>query len=153
VLLSEVTRRRIAALLLVVGAVVGILAIFDVGPFSDPPTPEEEVRATVERLYAAASEGDFETYCGLLTERARELVRVNAARLAQGKDVGGCREILELAGSTLLGGELRIREVSVSGNRARVEANLRLPEVKGMEARTILLELDDAGEWRVSEPG
>ncbi|HEY8466404.1 MAG TPA: hypothetical protein VIL04_06355 [Solirubrobacterales bacterium] len=151
--LSEVTRRRIAAVLLVAGVVVGALAILDVGPFSDPPTPEEEVRATVERLYDAASAGDFETYCGLLTERARELVRVNAARLAQGRDLGGCQQILERLGSSLLGGELRIREVSVSGNRARVEANLRLPEVKGAEARTILLELDEQGEWRVSEPG
>ena len=151
--LSEATRRRIAALLLVAALVVGVLAILDVGPFSDPPTPEEEVRATVERLYAAASAGDFETYCGLLTERARELVRVNAARLTRGKDLGGCEEILERFGSSLLGGELRIRQVSVSGNRARVEANLRLPETKGAEARTIQLELDEQGDWRGSEPG
>ena len=81
------------------------------------------------------------------------LVRVNAARLTRGKDLGGCEEILERFGSSLLGGELRIRQVSVSGNRARVEANLRLPETKGAEARTIQLELDEQGDWRVSEPG
>lgn len=109
---------------------------------------------TVERLYAAASGGDFDAYCALLTERARELVRINAARLTRdGRDLGGCEGILELAGASLLGGKLRIREVSVSGNRARVEANLRLPEAGGVQARTIYLELDDAGEWRVSDPG
>ena len=46
--MSDVVRRRVAAALLVLGALVAVLAITDTGPFSDPPTTEDEVRAAVE---------------------------------------------------------------------------------------------------------
>lgn len=154
-LLSDIARRRIAALLLAAAIAAGILALTDTGPFDDPATPEEEVQATVERFYAAAAEGDFDTYCSLLTNRARELVRINAARLAAaaGGDLGGCQDILGLAEDVFKGGELKIRQVSVSGNRARVEANYRQAETTGLQAKTIYLELDKAEEWRISDPG
>ena len=152
--LSDVTRRRIAALLLVAGVLIAVLALTDTGPFDDPPTSEEVVADTVSDLYRAAADGDFETYCSLLTARARELVRINAARLAEeGESLGGCPEILGLAEELFAGGSLRIREVSVSGNRARVEANLRLPDTPGVQPRTVYLERNAAGEWRVYDPG
>ena len=59
--MSDVWRRRIAALLLVVGGRSAALAIADVGPSDDPPTPEEEVSEVVEDFYGAAADGDFVT--------------------------------------------------------------------------------------------
>ena len=56
--MSDILRRRIAALLLVAGIAVAVLAIEDVGPFSDPETEEERVQATVEEFFAAAAEGE-----------------------------------------------------------------------------------------------
>ena len=67
--MSDVVRRRIAALLLIAGIAVAVLAIADVGPFDDPPTEEERVQETVEDFFGAAANGDSKTFCGLLTER------------------------------------------------------------------------------------
>ena len=153
--LSDITRRRIAAVCLVVGIVLAALAITDTGPlFDDPPTEEERVAATVEGLFSAAAAGEFADYCGLLTARARDVIRANAARLVEQGDVLRCDDILGVAGKEAFAGlSVSIREVSVSGNRARVEANVKRPGAPGVEPRTILLERTEAGEWRVSDPG
>ena len=150
-LLSEVARRRIAALLLVAGALVAAAAVTDAGPFTDPPTEEERARETVEALFGAASEGDFDTYCAQLTAAARAAVHDNAARLL-GEGVGGCRKILGAVGESLKGGRLKVNEVSVSSTRARVEVDYRVPGVRGPQPRTVLLELERDG-WRVTDPG
>lgn len=150
--LSDVVRRRIAALLLLAAIAVAALAIADAGPFEDPPTIEEEAQAAVERLFAAAAEGDFEAYCDLLTGHARRLVRVNAARLLRKEDVGGCPTILSAFGEALEGGTLRVRQVSVSGEQARAEVDYRVPGGRGPQPRTVFLQLVD-GAWRVNDPG
>lgn len=152
--LSDTARQRIAALLLAVGIVVTVLAITDTGPlFEDPPTEEERIAEVVGSFYSSAAEGDFRTYCSLLTPAARERVRVNAARLLEEAGQLGCARILRVAEETFAGISARIREVSVSGPQARVEANVKLADRSGIEARTMLLERDEAGEWRISEPG
>jgi hypothetical protein len=152
--LSDVTRRRIAAVLLAVCVAVAALAITDTGPFSDPPTEEERVADAVDALFGAAADGDFAAYCDALTPRARDVIRANAARLVEAGDVLKCEDILGVAGKKAFAGvDVRIRDVSVSGNRARVEANLKRPETSGIEPRTILLERSEAGEWKVSDPG
>ena len=48
---------------------------------------------------------------------------------------------------------MRIRDVSVIGPQARVEADVKIPDTPGVESRTMFLERDDAGQWRVSDPG
>ena len=151
--LSDIARRRIAALLLIAGIVVGALAIADVGPFDDPPTEADRVAETVERFYAAAAEGDFATYCALLTPAARDRVRANAARLLEEAGRLSCDEILTVARKTFAGISARIREVSISGIRARVEVNVKRPKTPGVESKTMFLDQDEAGEWRVSDPG
>jgi hypothetical protein len=151
--LSDIARRRIAALLLLAGIVVAVLAILDVGPFDDPPTPEDRVQETVEEFYAAAADRDFERYCGLLTAGARDQLRANAARLIEEAGRLSCQEILSAAPEeTFAGITAKIREVSVSGIRARVEANVRREGVPGLESRTMFLDQED-GVWRVSDPG
>ena len=154
--LSDVTRRRIAAVLLVVGIALAALAITDTGPlFDDPPTEEERVADAVDALYAAAAAGDFKAYCAGLTTRARDVIRANAARLVASGDALKCDEILDSVGGkeAFAGSSIRIREVSVSGNRARVEANLKREGTAGVEPRTILLEKTETGDWKVSDPG
>jgi hypothetical protein len=150
--MSDVLRRRIAAGLLVLGIVIGVLAIRDVGPlFDDPPTEEERVAATVERFFAAAASGDSRTFCGLLTADAREELRVATAQRLQINEPPPCTEILEVLAPLFAGSAVTIRDVSVSGNRARVEAAYRL-RGGAVEPRTVLL-LAENGEWRISDPG
>jgi hypothetical protein len=152
--LSDIARRRIAALLLIAGVAVAALAITDTGPlFDDPPTEEERAQDAVEAFYAAAAEGDFATYCELLTPAARDQVRVNAARLLEEAGQLKCEEILAVAEEEFAGVTVRIRDVSVVGIQARVEANVKLPDMPGVDSRTMFLERDESGRWRVSDPG
>lgn len=151
--LSEIARRRIAALLLIAGVAVAALAITDTWPFDDPPTPEQRAQQAVESFYTAAAEGDFATYCGLLTPAARDRVRANAARLLEQAGRLKCEEILAVASEELAGVTVRIRDVSVAGPQARVEANVKLAGQPGVQSRTMFLEQGDAGAWRISDPG
>jgi hypothetical protein len=140
--------------LLLIGVLLAVLAATDTGPlFDDPPTEKERVRATVESFQSAAAEGDFETYCELLTPSARELVRANAARLLEEAGQLPCEEILAAAEDSFAGQRTRIREVIVSGRGALVEASVRTPTSSEVEGRTITLERDEEGNWRVTDPG
>jgi Domain of unknown function (DUF4878) len=151
--LDPYTRRRVAAVLLIVGVLVAGLAIADVGPFSDPPTEEEQAANAVEEFFGSAADGDFKTFCGLLTPPARALIAQRAGQLAQEEGLEGCADILHaLAGKELKDNELEITESSVSGDRARVETELKLPGKKGTEQRSVLLQLYK-GKWLIYDPG
>ncbi len=151
--LDEHTRRRVAAVLLVIVIAVAALAVFDVGPFSDPPTQEELAQDTVERFFAAGAAGDFGTFCGLLTRPARNAIEVRAGALAAEQNLDGCVEVLDaLVGDQLKGSRLRVTLSSVSGDRARVETELIVKGGRGPQQRTVLLETDD-GEWAIYDPG
>jgi hypothetical protein len=130
---------------------VAVLAIRDIGPFEDPVTEEERARETVERFFAAASTGDSRTFCDLLTGDAREQLRVSTAQRLQVDELPECTRILDVLAPAFADSQVSVRFVSVSGNRARVEARYRLAE-GAAEPRTVLLLLED-GEWRVSDPG
>ena len=150
--MSEIARRRIAAVLLLALVVAAVLALTDAGPFDEPAeTEEDRVETAVERLYDTAAQGDYRAFCDLLTERARESLRENAARLTGG-DPPPCARTLELTvGEGLEGTRTQVREVSVSGPHARVTANVRGPDADP-ELRTIYLD-EIEGEWYVSDPG
>ena len=151
--MDEVTRRRIAALLLVIGAVVIALAATDLGPFSDPPTGEERAQETVEDFFAAAAEGNYKEFCALLSEANQDLIERSAESAASEQDVGGCKEIVAAqAGDKYEGVTVEVKQVSVSGPRARIEANLKRADEAGHEPRTIYLEQVD-GDWLVSDFG
>jgi hypothetical protein len=149
--MSDVLRRRIAAVLLVVGIAVAVLAIKDVGPFSDPPTQEEAVRGVVEDFFAAAAAGDSKTFCRLLTDDAREELEVNTAQRLQSDEALTCTQILDVLAPAFEDSTVDVRFVNISGTRARVEARYKLADSPA-QPRTILLELQD-GEWHVSDPG
>lgn len=149
--MSDVLRRRVAALLLIAGIAVAALAIADVGPFEDPPTQEEQVAAAVERFFGAAAEGDAATFCDGLTSPARQALRANTAQRLQINELPKCEQILEALSEAFKGSEFTVRRVSVSGNQARVEARYKLAE-GGAQPRTVLMLLEE-GEWKVSDPG
>lgn len=152
--LTQVERRRVALALLLLGGLLAALAATDSGPlFDDPPTEADKVRATVEQFQAAAAEGDFETYCTLLTQSARDRVRAGAAQLLEEAGQLSCADILSAAADRFAGQTTRIRDVRVADVLAVVEATVRTPGTPGVEARAISLERDAEGNWRVSDPG
>jgi hypothetical protein len=152
--LSEVARRRIAAMLLVASAVVVALAIADVGPFSDPPTQEERAQDTVERFFDAVRGKDFDVACDELTLAARRTVAQQAGRLVAASGAKGCDEILRV----FLGGRpgqtriARFTDVSVSGNKARIEAELQ--GSGSSQTRPTTIQLFEVGDnWKISDFG
>jgi hypothetical protein len=148
--MSEIARRRVAAVLLVVGVAIAALAIADVGPFDDPPTSEEEVSDVVSDFYGAAADGDFVTFCGLLTEQARAQLRANASQLLGEEQ--SCADALDSGlGEVLKGATIEVTEVSISGPSARAEARFKPPDQE-VQLRTVLLR-ETEGEWEVSDPG
>jgi hypothetical protein len=151
--LDPVTRRRIAALLLILGGLVIVAAATDVGPFSDPATPEEEVEATVDDFFGAASDGNFKEFCGLLTKQAQTAIETRAAAIASQEGLKGCEQILKaLVKKEFTGSEAEVTSVNVSGPQARAEVKLKLKGERGSEQRTVILaEVKD--EWLVSDPG
>ena len=75
-------------------------------------------------------------------------MRANAARLLEEAGRLRCEEILAVAPRRRSRDHgARIREVSVSGIRARVEANVKLPGTPGVESRTMSCS-NAEDEWR-----
>jgi hypothetical protein len=152
--LSEAARRRIAAVILVLGIAVGVLAIADLGPFSDPPSEAERAQSAVEGFFAAAQDRDFKSVCGQLTADEQRVVEQRAGSIAAQKGLHGCDEILrEFLGDQLAQTRIaKVVDVRVSGNQAVVDANLRSPDVKGTRSATFHLFLI-RGEWKIADFG
>lgn len=151
--LDEVTRRRIAALLLVAGAIAAALALTDAGPFSDPPSAEERAGEAVEDFFAAGREEDFDAVCRSLTRDARGVVEILGARIATEKGLHGCAEILAVeSGEELAGTEATVSDVRISGNRAAVDVELTAEGAKRPQPRTFELVLVN-GRWKVNDFG
>ena len=147
--LSPVTRRRIAAALLVLGAVVAGLAIANVGPFSNPPTEADRARAALEDFFAAARKRDFAQACRILTAPERSQVEIRAAALAGNRT--GCAHVLDSPLGTALGKtKVVIIDVRVSGDLAAIDATLRTPGARGAQYRTYKLQ-ELGGRWKISE--
>ena len=127
--LSEATRRRVAALILLAAIAVGALAIFDVGPFSSPPSEAERVQGAVEEFFAAAQQRDFKGACDHLTGAEQKAIEEKAGSIAAREGLKGCDEILKaFLGDQLAGTKLtKVADVRVSGNQAVVDATLSTP--------------------------
>ena len=149
---SEVARRRIAAVILVVGIVLVVLALTDTAFFDDPPTESEKVEEVVLDFFGSATEGDFKTACDSLTKTAQDTMRRAAAGALETEERLRCPEIMEsVIGESFAEVAVRVRSVSISGNRARAEAALKT-EGELATFRTILLEEDEDG-WLISDFG
>lgn len=149
--MSEIARRRIAALLLVAAIVVGVIAITGEGPFEDEePTEADRVTDVVSRLYDFAAAGDFESFCSLLSERSRATLRRNAAELT-GEEVGCPQALGRTLGAGLEDSSVSVADASVSGQRARVTVRFSAPGAEP-ELRTVYLE-EIEGRWLVTDLG
>jgi hypothetical protein len=147
--LDPVTRRRIAAVLLVLGAIVAALAIANVGPFSNPPTEADRAQAALEDFFAATAKKDYAAACRLLTSAERRQVEIHAATLAGNRT--GCANVLDSPlGLVLAKTRIEIKDVRVSGNLAAIDARLHAPGVKRAQYRTYKLQ-ELGGTWRISE--
>src|ERR1044072_5039312 len=94
--MSDVARRRIAALLLLAGIAVAGPAIEDVGPVEGPGAVEGRAGDAVEAFFAAAAEGDSKRFCALLTSDARKQLQVSTAQRLQVDEGPGGGEILDV---------------------------------------------------------
>jgi hypothetical protein len=152
--LSEAAQRRIAAGILVTGVAIVVLALADVGPFSDPPSEAERAQGAVERFFDSAQDRDFKSACSQLTGEERGVIEQRAASVAAREDLNGCDEILkEFLGDQLAATRItKVFDVRVSGNQAVVDANLRTPGSDGPRSATFHLFLID-DEWRISDFG
>lgn len=143
---TELRNRRITAVVLLVAAAVGILALADLGPFADE-TEEDRVRDVVERFIEARDEDDFQTECDLLTVPLKRQVQATSGA-RPGEKPPGCTQVLsaqaEAQGEDEGPQAREIVDVNVSGNRARVAVE----ESEGI-SQSIALELVD-GEWLIS---
>jgi ketosteroid isomerase-like protein len=147
------TRRRVAAALIVVLAVLGVMAAADLGPFSDPPTEADRARSAIEDFFAAARAKDYDRVCALLAPAQRRSIEAAASELADGKLENGCAAgIAAGGGGALARSTLRIRDVRVSGSLAAVDADIRIEGVRGPQSRTFKLEEID-GSWVISDLG
>lgn len=152
--LSEVARRRIAAVILIAGIAVAALAMFDVGPFSDPPTEEERAQDAVERFFAAAEDHDFKSACAQLTTEQQRVIEQRAASVAAREGLKGCDEILKaFLGDQLAGTRIvKVIDVRVSGNQAVMDAKIRTPGAKSTKSATFHLFLI-RDEWKIDDFG
>jgi hypothetical protein len=151
--LDPILRRRIAALLLIAGIVLAVLAIANIGPFSNPPTEADRARSALEDFFAAAKAKDYTRVCELLSPSQQKTLEQAAEQLSNGKVKHGCTAAVAAGGGGALArSELRIRDVRVSGSLAAIDASLRIEGVKGPQFRTFQLE-EVRGEWRVSDLG
>ena len=152
--LSEAARRRIAAFILVVGIAVAVLAIADLGPFSDPPSQAERAQSAVERFFASAQDRDFQSVCGQLTAEEQRVIEQRAGSVAARQVLKGCDEILKgFLGDQLAATKItKIVDVRVSGNQAVVDANLSSSGSKGTQSAMFHLFLV-RDEWKISDFG
>ena len=108
------------------GIVLVVLAITDTAFFEDPPTESEKVSSTVTGFFDAAAEGDFKAACDSLTKTAQDTMRRAAASALETEERLKCPDIMEsVIGDSFEEVAVRVRSVSISGNRARAEARSR----------------------------
>lgn len=152
--LSEAARRRIAALILLAGIAIAVLAITNVGPFSDPPTEAERAQSAVERFFAAAQDHDFKSACAQLTADEQRAIEQRAASVASQEGLHGCDQILKaFLGDQLAGTRItKVIDVRVSGNQAVIDANLRTPGSKGTRSASFHLFLI-RDRWKINDFG
>ena len=152
--LSEAARRRIAAVILLAGIAVAVLAIADVGPFSNPPSQAQRAQDAVEGFFAAAQSRDFKTACDQLTEEEQRTIEQRAGSIAAQEGLKGCDEILKaFLGNQLAGTKItKVSDVRVSANQAVVDANVSSPGEKGTRSTTFHLFLI-RDEWKIADFG
>lgn len=150
---SEVRRNRIAAVVIVIGAVIGVMALTDAAPLFDDLTEEERATEAVERFFEAYRDRDFATVCELFDTEVRDaIVLAGATETKEGKP-RTCAEILEArfgaAGEEDPELSVRVESVRISGPRAVAEVVARTSDAPGGRPLTVELERAEDG-WLIA---
>jgi hypothetical protein len=148
---SELRRRRITALAIVVAVVVAVLAIADLGPFADQ-TDADRARDSVQRFFDAYDGRDFDTVCALLSADVRHQIELVGATATRKGEPKGCAAILaaRVGSKAAKGTDVKVDDVRVSGNRAVADLELK---PSGSKARSESLELQvEGGDWVIASP-
>ncbi len=151
---AELIRRRVMAVLILVGVAIAIMALTDAAPLFDDVTEEERVTDTVERFFAAYEERDFATVCDLFSpDVARAIGLVGATETKHGEPKG-CVEVLEArvgaADEQDAKLNVKIESVRVSGPRAVAEVIVKTEDVPKGRDLPVELELSPDGEWLIT---
>jgi ketosteroid isomerase-like protein len=145
----ELVRRRVSAVVIVIGVAVAIMALTDTAPLFDDVTDEQRVEDAVGRFFTAYDEGDFATVCELLSSEVREAIELaGATETKEGEP--NCAEIVEVRFSALAEQEedlgVKVDSVRVSGPRAVAVLTAKSQGVP----ETIELERD-GDRWLITE--
>jgi predicted lipid-binding transport protein (Tim44 family) len=150
---SEVVRNRIAAVVIVIGAVIGVMALTDAAPLFDDLTEEERATEAVERFFEAYGDRDFATVCELFNTEVRDAIVLAGATETKEGEPRSCAEILEARfGAT---GEedpelkVRVESVRISGPRAVAEVVATSSDAPGGRPLTVELERAEDG-WLIA---
>ena len=151
---SDVTQRRVSAVVILLVAAVAIMALTDAAPFFDDTSEEERVADTVERFFAAYRAGDHEEMCSLFSPDVKQAIEQTGATETKGEDPEGCAQILEARVGTPGKDEevsVKIDEVRVSGPRAIANLVLKTPDSARRQVEAIELEQGPDG-WLLTSP-
>jgi ketosteroid isomerase-like protein len=151
---SDVTQRRVSAVVILLVAAVAIMALTDAAPFFDDTSEEERVAETVERFFAAYRDGDHGTMCSLFSPDVRQAIEQTGATETKGEDPEGCAEILAARVGTPGEDEevsVKVDEVRVSGPRAIANLVLKTEGTNRRQIEAIELEQGPDG-WLLTSP-
>jgi ketosteroid isomerase-like protein len=151
----ELLQRRIAAVVILIGVTIAIMALTDAAPFFDDTTEEERVADSVERFFDAFSDGDYARVCDLFSPDVATAIERAGATERKGKEPRGCAEILEArlraADAEELKLAVKIESVRVSGQRAVAEVIIKSEESPKGSPESIELERGPEG-WQITTP-
>jgi hypothetical protein len=126
-------------------AVLLVAALAAGGCGGSTPTPEQEVRDTIEAYNSAIAAGDGKRACGYLTP---EGVRQVSRKHPEGR-LAACSENLagqhKAPGFEQAASDFRITEVAVHGNEAQVRATTEPKAGSNINFRL----LKQAGAWKI----
>lgn len=152
---QELLQRRIAAIVILIGVVIAIMALTDAAPFFDDTTEEERVADSVESFFAAFADGDYAGVCELFSPEVAAAIEQAGATETEGEEPRGCAEILEARFAAAEGEELKlgvkIESVRVSGQRAVAEVIIKSEEQPKGTPESIELERAPEG-WLITTP-
>lgn len=152
---QELLQRRIAAVVILIGVAIAIMALTDAAPFFDDTTEEERVADSVESFFAAFADGDYAGVCELFSPEVAAAIEQAGATETKGEDPQGCAEILEARFAAAEAEELelavKIESVRVSGQRAVAEVIIKSEERPKGSPESIELERAPDG-WLITTP-
>ena len=152
---GELLKRRIAAVVILIGVAIAIMALTDAAPFFDDTTEEERVADSIESFFDAFADRNYAEVCALFSPDVAGAIEQAGATETKGEEPQGCAEILETRFAAADAAEfklaVKIERVRVSGQRAVAEVTIKSEERPKGTPESIELERGAEG-WRITTP-